>query len=235
MTRLLPVLALFAVAAGGCNNSTATVTGVIPSTAVAVDPIDFLGPVKCGTQPGEMQLYVATIFDDSPRTVLGIGDTKLTLPSSAPTGCGVPVLFENILQGREYEAAVDGYDRSDIVPLGTQVHSPPLLGSRTMVECQRNHDDPTKCDVIGDYVAPRWTTRCGHNPLPPPVRGPDGGLKPDAGKVEYADSGYQPDGGWYDCHAVAYYPGTRTPWLGGPVCASTEVTVTVRGCEPLSE
>ncbi|HVW25826.1 MAG TPA: hypothetical protein VHC69_10675 [Polyangiaceae bacterium] len=233
MTRLLPVLAFFALAAGGCNNSSATLTGVTPATAVAVDPIDFLGPIKCGTGPGEMQLYVATLFDDSSRPVLGIGDTKLILPSSAPTGCGVPVLFENILQGREYEAAVDGYDRSDIVPLGTQVGSPPVLGSRTMVECQRNHDDPTKCDAIGDYVAPRWTTRCGHHRLPPAAR--DGGLTPGIGKVEYADSGLQPDGGWLDCRPVAYYPGTRTPWLGGPVCASTQLTVTVRGCDPLSE
>jgi hypothetical protein len=238
MARLSLLVAFVAVAAAGCNNSSATITGVTPSTAVAVDPLEFLGPVKCGTAPGEMQLYVATLSDVSRRDVLGIGNAQLVLPSSAPTGCGLSVLFENILQGREYEAAVQGYDRNDITPLAP--------GSDKMVECLQwdtDHVDggntfasPRKClDASGEYVAPRWTTRCGHNRLPPPLRSADGGLKGDAGPVHYADSGLQPDGGYLDCRPVALYPGSRTPWLGGPVCASTQETITVRGCDPLSE
>jgi hypothetical protein len=239
MARLPLFVAFVALTASGCNNSTATITGVTPSTAVAVDPIEFLGPVKCGTAAGEMQLYVATLFDVSPRSVLGIGNAELQLPSSAPTGCGVSVLFENILQGREYEAMVQGYDRNDITPLAP--------GSSKMVECLRWDTDNVdggdtfasarKCDPhqMGDFVKPRWTTRCGHHRLPPPLRSADAGLNPGAGPIEYADSGLQPDGGYLDCRPVALYPGTRTPWLGGPVCASTQETITVRGCDSLSE
>jgi hypothetical protein len=237
MARLPPIVAFLALAAAGCNNSSATIVGVTPSTAVAVDPLEFLGPVKCGTAPGEMQLYVATLSDVSRRSVLGIGSTNLVLPSSAPTGCGVSVLFENILQGREYEAAVQGYDRNDITPLAP--------GSNVMLECLRWNTDnldggnaspaPRKCLEVGDYVAPRWTTRCGHYRFPPPLRTSDGGLKSDAGPVHYADSGLQPDGGYLDCSPVPFYPQTRTPWLGGPVCASTQETITVRGCDPLSD
>jgi hypothetical protein len=237
MPRLSTIVASLALSAAGCNNSSATITGVTPSTAVAVDPLEFLGPVKCGTGPGEMQLYVATLKDVSSGSVLKIGDTKLVLPSSAPTGCGISVLFENILQGREYEADVQGYDRNDITPLAP--------GSDVMVECRRWNTDKVdggntfassrKCLDPGDYVKPRWTTQCGHNVFPPPLRSADGGLKADAGPVEYADSGLQPDGGYLDCGPVALYPGTRTPWLGGPVCANTQETITVRGCDPLSE
>jgi len=222
MARLPHLLVVFALAAGGCNNSSATITGVTPSTAIAVDPLEFLGPVKCGTVSGEMQLYVATLFDDSSHSVLGIDDTKLALPSSPPTGCGVQVLFENVLNGRLYEAAVDGYDRSDITPLAP--------GSRVMVEATSSGA------ATGRYVEPRWTTTCGHHPLPPSLRAADGGLKPDAGKIQYADSGLQPDGGYLDCSPVALYgPKKNTPWLGGPVCAMTQETITVRGCDPLSE
>lgn len=237
MARLPLFVAFLAVAAAGCNNSSATITGVTPSTAVAVDPLEFLGPVKCGTAPGEMQLYVATLTDVSRRDVLKIGDTKLVLPSAAPTGCGISVLFENILEGREYEAAVQGYDRNDITPLAP--------GSDVMLECRQWDTDkvdggntftsPRKCLDAGDYVKPRWTTHCGHSRFPPSIRSADGGLKSGAGPVQYADSGLQPDGGYLDCRPVALYPGTRTPWLGGPVCASTQETITVRGCDPLSE
>jgi hypothetical protein len=238
MARLSLLVLSIALAAGGCNNSSATITGVPPSTAVAVDPLEFLGPVKCGTAPGEMQLYVATLVDDSAHDVLGIADNaELVLPSSAPTGCGVQVLFENILTGREYKAAVEGYDRNDITPLAP--------GSSKMLQCLQWDTDatggggtyraPRKCRQTGDYVAPRWTTHCGYQRFPPPLGYPDGGLKPGLGLINYADSGLQPDGGYLDCRPVALYPGTRAPWLGGPVCAGTQETITVRGCVPLSE
>jgi hypothetical protein len=209
------VLGLATSSLASCNNSSATLTGVTPSTAVSVDPAEFLGNVKCGSAAGEMQLYVATIFDVSSHATLGIGDAELALPSSLPTGCGVQVLFEDILDGREYSAAVDGYDRSDITPLAP--------GSRVMV------------DGSGAYVKPRWTTRCGDHRFPPSLRSADGGVKADAGAIEYADSGLQPDGGYLDCRPVVLYGRHRTPWLGGPVCAGTQETITFRGCNPLSE
>ena len=94
MSRLSLLVLSVALAAGGCNNSSAAITGVTPSTAVAVDPMEFLGSVKCGTAPGEMQLYVATLIDDSPRDTLGLATgANLVLPSSAPAGCGVATGF----------------------------------------------------------------------------------------------------------------------------------------------
>ncbi|HEX3597531.1 MAG TPA: hypothetical protein VHU80_20625 [Polyangiaceae bacterium] len=217
MARLsrLPIVVLVAAGLGACNNSTATLVGVTPSTAIAVDPLEFLGNVKCGTDPGEMQLYVATLKDVSPQLILHIPeDAKLVLPSSNPTGCGISVLFENIVDGRQYTASVDGYDRGNIEPLAP--------GSRTMV------DVDTRA-----YVTPRWTTNCAHDWYPPSLRSSDGGLKRDAGHVEHADSGFQPDGGYYECRPVVLYGPNKTPWLGGPVCGSTEQTVTVHGCDPL--
>ena len=221
LSRLLFLVAQgFGLGLGACNNSTATIVGVTPSTAIAVDPLEFLGNVKCGAEVGDMQLYVATLKDASPFTAfdrrIDVDGGALQMPSSAPTGCGISVLFENILVGREYEAAVDGYDRSDIVPLAP--------GSRVMVETG-----------TGRYVKPRWTTRCGHFRFPPALRSVDGGLKSDAGNVEYADSGMQTNGGYLDCSPVPLYGPRDTPWLGGPVCANTQQTITVRGCEPLSE
>jgi hypothetical protein len=211
MARLLRSVVCVALGVGACNNSAAPIAGVTPSTAISVDPAEFLGNVKCGIAPGEMQVYVATLKDASPHSVLRIGDRELVLPSSAPVGCGIPVLFENILNGRQYEAAVDGYDRSDIRPLAP--------GSRIMVSTR---------DGGGEYVAPRWTTTCGHYRLPPEFRS-DGGVIHDAGRLEVADSGFQSDGGYYDCSPVVLGPG-KVPWLGGPACASTRQTVTVGGC-----
>jgi hypothetical protein len=213
---LVALLAPVALPLGGCNNSTATLVGVTPSTAVSVDPAEFLGDVKCGTDKGEMQLYVATLTDVSPRDVLHIGIGQLVLPSSNPTGCGIPVLFENILNGREYAAAVDGYDRGDIKPLAP--------GSRTMVVAS-----------TGAYVAPRWSTTCGQYRFPPSLRTADGGLKSDAGHLDYADSGLQADGGYLSCRPVVLFGPKEAPWLGGPVCASTQQTITVHGCLPLQE
>ena len=75
-----------------------------------------------------------------------------------------------------------------------------------------------------EYVAPRWKTRCGYEPLPP-----------DAGKsvVGFADSGLQANGGYLSCPHLPLYGPNRAPWLEGPACARTEETVTLRGCDPL--
>jgi hypothetical protein len=217
MKRLLLTFfaSTFALGLGACNNSAAAVTSVTPSTAVQVDPAEFLGAIRCGAEAGDMQLYVATLKDvSSGRTLQVAGD--LILPSAAPTSCHIPVLFENIHIGREYEASIDGYDRTDIVPLGA--------GSRVMVESNS-----------GTFVAPRWTTSCGHHRYPAALRSADGGVRADAGRVLFADSGLigADGGGYLDCRPLPLYGPRNAPYLDGPVCAGDELTVTVRGCDPL--
>jgi hypothetical protein len=217
MIRFRRLLSLLGLAlAAGCNNSSATAPGVTPSTAIQVDPAEFLGNVACTDTAGGMRLYVATLTDVSPLAPLGIDGGELVLPSSLPTSCHVPVLFESILDGRQYEAAVDGYDRDDIVPLAP--------GNRVMV-------DP----ATRTYIAPRWTTECAHRKLPPALSSDGTNPKPDAGVIVFADSGLYPNGGYLSCTPVPLYGKTRTPWLDGPVCAINQQTITARGCEPLHD
>src|ERR1041384_8094445 len=84
------------VALGGCNNSSATVAGVTPGTAIAGDPPEVPARVACSDAPGAMRLYVATLTDVSPRKPLGLTDaTEFVLPSSLPTSCHVQVLFQS--------------------------------------------------------------------------------------------------------------------------------------------
>ena len=208
MERRRLFLLLSVLGVGACSNSETTATGVTPLTAILVDPAQFMGGVRCSTEPGDMLLYVATLQDRSPHGDLGIGSATLTLPSSAPASCHVPVLFEGVLVGHEYQANVDGYDRDDIAPLAK--------GSSTMV-----------VSSTGEYVSPRWTTTCGSHRLPPSLR-PDGGQESaDAGSVQYVDGGYG------SCRPVVHYGPNDTPWLDGPVCALTQLTITVRGCDLL--
>lgn len=215
MNRLRLILLLSAIGLGACSNETSTAVGVPPTTAVAVAPAQFLGGVKCGEAAGDMRLFVATLLDVSPPGGLGIGSSSLVLPSSAPTSCHVDVLFVGVINGREYSVEVDGYDRDDIAPFAK--------GNRSMV-----------VSSTGAYAAPRWTTHCAHNRLPPSLRSADGGLLRDAGAVEYSDSGYQTDGGYGECRPVVLYGPNRSPWLEGPICAADLATITARGCDALT-
>ena len=209
MDRLRLFLLLSVLGLGACDDSTTTTVTVTPTTAIAVDPAEFLGNAKCGGDAGDSMLqYVATLSDVSPQGELGIEGTWTDLPSSVPTSCHVKVLFTGVIDGREYEAKVDGYDRTDIEPLAK--------GNPTMV-----------VSGTGAYAAPRWTTRCAHNRLPPSLRN-------DAGAAEYADGGYPTDGGYAQCRPVVVYGPHNAPWLEGPVCALNLATITARGCDPLT-
>src|SRR5205814_538083 len=168
------------------------------------------------------RLYVATLTDVSPPKELGLDPGQLVLPSSLPTSCHVQVLFESILDGRQYATHIDGYDRDDIVPLAP--------GSSVML-------DP----MTHEYTAPRWRTDCAYRFLPPALSRDGGKNDRDGGPFEYAPStpgDLLPmfvDGGYGQCRPVPLYGNRRIPWLDGPVCAVNQQTVTARGCDPLHE
>lgn len=169
--RSLSALAL-ALLSGACSSSTATATGIIPPTAVVVDPVEFLGAVPCASSPGALHRYVATLVDVSVHQEAG--RTETPLPSSLPTPCYQKLQFENvILPGRQYAAKIDGYDRTDLHPAAT--------GSADML------------DGTGTRVSPRWTASCGRPTLPPDA----GTASPDGSVGEFDDCRQQllPDGG----------------------------------------
>jgi len=143
----IPLGLLFAGALAGCEQTTVPVAGVYHPTLIQVSPDEFLGAVPCRPgASGAMQTYVATIFDvgEAPAPT-----EPFALPSSGPVSCKNPVAFSRVLDPHRYSARVDGYDRSDLVPLGS---SDPrvTLGVPILV-------DP----VTGERVPPRWTTTCG--------------------------------------------------------------------------
>jgi hypothetical protein len=160
-------------------------------TLVSVDPA-YLADAHCGDRPGQMQAYVATLWDTTPfdsAPALPDSDCELTcglydlesgdfvelitraeceamaqdpttipsnryilatsacdwfqLPSSGLVDCNVPVGFSFVAIGHEYMARVEGYERTDLVPLTT--------GSPVMT-------DPDS----GDVVAPTWVWACTH-------------------------------------------------------------------------
>jgi hypothetical protein len=151
-TRLVPTNPLPLLLVGallGCTEEVIPVPGIYHPTLVQVSPGEFLGTVPCRPgATGAMQAYVATIFD------VGL-DTDPTppfaLPSSGPVSCKNPVSFSRVLEPRRYQARVDGYDRADLLPLGSD--DPRVtLGVPILV-------DP----ITGDRVPPRWTTTCGES------------------------------------------------------------------------
>lgn len=213
--RALPALAALASISGmlgplaGCTSGSSEVVDTFAVTSVAVNPENFLGGGVACVESG-MRAYVATLTDVSAGGEL---ESDFPLPSSAPTPCFLEVRFERVVIGREYVADVQGYDRDDIVPLGCYPdNAAGCGGSPVMVD-----------RATGEYVAPRWTTSCGRHRTEPGV---DAGPPPetyDAGLREYGD-----------CRGRAAAPGER-PWLDGPVCVQSLVTIPVRGCDPLTD
>lgn len=148
--------ASFALASAGCSSSMTTTVVEPHPTIIQVDPLEFLGPLACGTGSGEVQRYVATLID---ITEAGTERAPLNfeLPSSAPARCEQSVAFGQVVPGHFYTARIDVYDRSDLVPLGMDTASAPAgspapvpLGTPILVE-----------PATGVPVAPRWTTTCG--------------------------------------------------------------------------
>jgi hypothetical protein len=166
-------IGLFGVALGlaACVDSGGGDTGIVYPTLIAVAPEDFLGrDVRCANAPGGLRRYVVTLHDVTDGFVL---------PSSGPVDCLLEVKFAHVIPEHRYVARVDGYDRTDIRPLGAPDAA--NSGSPVMVDAS-----------TGEYVAPRWTSTCSGAPdrradsAPPPDGGaPDSDLPdsdiPDAG------------------------------------------------------
>jgi hypothetical protein len=151
MVRSVAVLVCCACVGSACVDDSSTSTTLYAPTLLTVDPLTFLGTVRCGS---ELQKFVVTLFDVTSGTPASLG-------SAPPTECTTPVTFGTgkITVGHAYIVEIDGYDR-DVVPEGGND-----TGSRVML-------DPTTLA----HVFPRWATTCGQ-PIPI-IR--DGEAPPDA-------------------------------------------------------
>jgi hypothetical protein len=232
MSRHCLLLFVATCALSACNGSDTTIT-VLPTTAIVIDPAQFLGNVACLDAPGALHEYVATLVDISANNTfpkLADGGVLpldgLILPSSPPTPCTETVLFERLLVGREYVGFIQGYDRDEIMPLAT--------GSPTMV------DSVTKA-----YVPPRWQTSCGRElaPTPPPKdAGLDAGLDAIAPPPKFLDGGpvtpvndtLDAESTFFGCVGPDHQDSGRAPFLGGPVCALEYASITMTGCAPFA-
>jgi hypothetical protein len=161
---LLAVMSLGSLLAG-CSEDPVPTQSIAHPTLVEVSPGDFLGSVRCIDAPGGMRRYVATVYDvdafpspdagsnepDGGSSDCPVFDESVfALPSSTvkrgddrvtAIPCTQNVGFSRIIDGHRYYAAVDGYDRDDLVALAP--------GSRILY-------DP----VTLERVEPRWTTTC---------------------------------------------------------------------------
>lgn len=107
-------------------------------TSLAIDPLAFLGDVRCSSEPGAIRSYVATLTDESAE------GGPFTLASSPPIPCSSRVSFTYVVEGHEYTARIDGYAQyaEELAPVGDETSgSPHML-------------------VDGAPVAPRWTWAC---------------------------------------------------------------------------
>ncbi|MEO7036113.1 MAG: hypothetical protein ABI548_19395 [Polyangiaceae bacterium] len=109
--RLSSGLLLTGLAGLGCSSSTTDVTTILRPELVAVSPEDFLGTLalSCGTGPGQVQSYVATLFDVTPADDGG-PTPVFQLASSPPTSCRSPVTFGYVVTNHRYIAQIDAYD-----------------------------------------------------------------------------------------------------------------------------
>ncbi|WP_437603518.1 hypothetical protein WMF28_18165 [Sorangium sp. So ce590] len=107
-------------------------------TSLTIDPLAFLGDVRCSSEPGAIRSYVATLTDESAE------GGPFTLASSPPIPCSSRVSFTYVVEGHEYTARIDGYTQhaEELAPVGDETSgSPHML-------------------VDGAPVAPRWTWAC---------------------------------------------------------------------------
>jgi hypothetical protein len=141
-STLMTVVVVLGVVALGCSDSRGGKGNDNP-TLVAVEPVDFLGDVPCLPSPGAMRRYVATLEDVTGEIGdEGVAFDSFVLPSSPPVSCVMPVAFGFVVPEHRYVADIQGYDRTDLVPLAAG--SPVMLGTES-----------------GEVVEPRWTTSCG--------------------------------------------------------------------------
>ena len=136
----------------GCSGSSTATTTIARPELVAVTPEDFLGTLGCGTEPGQVQSYVATLFDVTPTADGGLPDSPFQLPSSPPTSCLSPVTFSFVVTAHRYIAQIDAYDHpapSDAPDSGATAITPTAPGSRLMQDAQNVR------------VTPKWGFTCG--------------------------------------------------------------------------
>lgn len=145
----------FAVLLSGCGDIGST-SGPTTPTLVAVSPNDFSGDVPCTDASGAMRSYVATLFDlgtdDEPNAPIQLQSGVVrTGAGFGPMSCLQAAAFSYVIPGHRYDAEIDAYDRDDLVAVGTSRHL---------------------TDGDGNYVPPRWTTRCGRGTSGSPADGP---------------------------------------------------------------
>ncbi|WP_437563835.1 hypothetical protein [Sorangium sp. So ce542] len=131
-------LAVLALAACTSGNGDDDDDGGRIQTSLAIDPLAFLGDVRCSNETGAIRSYVATLTDESAE------GGPFTLPSSPPVPCSSRVSFTYVVEGHEYTARIDGYAQyaEELTPVGDETSgSPHML-------------------VDGAQVAPRWTWAC---------------------------------------------------------------------------
>lgn len=141
LSRVLPgrrAVALAALALAACNESSGGNDEQEIQTSLTIDPLAFLGDVRCSNEPGAIRSYVATLTDES------AAGGPFTLASSPPIPCSSRVSFTYVVEGHEYTARIDGYEQyaEELTPIGDETS-----GSRHML-------------LDGAPVAPRWTWAC---------------------------------------------------------------------------
>ncbi|WP_437627446.1 hypothetical protein [Sorangium sp. So ce1151] len=141
LCRALPgrrAVALALAALAACSEASGSDDEQEIQTSLTIDPLAFLGDVRCSNEPGAIRSYVATLTDES-----AVGG-PFTLASSPPVPCSSRVSFTYVVEGHEYTARIDGYEQyaEELTPIGDETS-----GSRHML-------------LDGDPVAPRWTWAC---------------------------------------------------------------------------
>ncbi|WP_433936942.1 hypothetical protein AB3662_20005 [Sorangium cellulosum] len=136
--RRAAALGALALALGACEEGTGAADDQPIQTSLTIDPLAFLGDVRCSNEPGAIRSYVATLTDES------AAGGPFTLASSPPIPCSSRVSFTHVVAGHEYTARIDGYEQyaEELTPVGDETS-----GSRHML-------------LDGAPVAPRWTWGC---------------------------------------------------------------------------
>jgi len=182
-----------------CSSSSGSSSEPSP-TLVTVAPSTFGQGVVCGEFPGAWKTYVATLTDVTEPA------KPITLASSNPVPCTMPVSFAWVIPGHKYTAQIDGYDRSDLESIGV-----PSSGNPQMVD-----------RVTREEVEPRWATQCGVAKT----------IETDAGVTTDADTEAGADADTEAGDAAEAEAGTNTP---GPTTAVLQTNVLVQYCNNLHE
>lgn len=144
-----PALVLLAAAlSSACFTSPGSDSAPEPPTLVGVAPQDFLGPVPCTDAAGGLRTYVTRLFDhgtaEEPMSFeLPAGVVQGASGSHVPVPCTQIAVFGHVVPGHRYSAIVEAYDRTDLRALAP--------GESLLL------------DPSGNFVEPRWTTRCGRD------------------------------------------------------------------------